>query len=406
MQNVSQKAKGIRQPILMGALIGVIIALIFMAGFFAREFVPLPPARVYAQTNGESYPLLDEVQGLLDLHYFREQPSATERQYAAVRGVLSTLGDRFTFLVDPPVAQSESDVLAGTYGGVGVVIQLNEVGDIVMYPFADSPAYVAGIRDGDVLLRIGETAIDLTLGADAIDQMMRGEVRDGNGVNVTVRKLDESELTVFIPFAVVNVPSVVWRVLEEDERIGYLQILRFTARTPEELRTGIAELAAQDVQALVLDVRDNTGGLLQESLWVADEFIDDGVLAYERNRTGEISFRGTSGGVALEYPLVVLVNELTASGAEIVAGAIRDRERGVLIGQNTYGKGTIQSIYPLSDSSSLHVTAAEWLTPARTPLEEVGLEPNIPMIPDENGRDVELGESIRYLRNLLNESGS
>jgi carboxyl-terminal processing protease len=196
---------------------------------------------------------------------------------------------------------------------------------------------------------------------------------------------------------VINVPSVIWRVLEEDERVGYMHVLRFTSRTPDEVRTAIAELSAAGVEGLALDLRNNAGGLLAESIAVADEFLDGGVLAYETNRVGEEVFNAQPGGAGVEYPLVVLVNRGTASGAELVAGALRDRERGILIGQQTYGKGTVQQIYLLADRSSLHVTAAEWFTPARTPLDGEGLEPNIAMIPDENGRDVELGEAVRQL---------
>jgi carboxyl-terminal processing protease len=218
-----------------------------------------------------------------------------------------------------------------------------------------------------------------------------------------VRKADvENEtLTVFIPFEVINVPSVVWRVLAEDDQMGYIQIIRFTSRTPEELQTAVGELRAANVKALVVDMRNNSGGLLQESIVVADEFIDSGVLAYEQNINGEEVFEGRAGGAALDLPLVVLVNGGTASGAELVAGAIQDYERGILIGQKTFGKGTIQQIFPLSDKSSLHVTSAQWFTPDRHQLDSNGLEPNVPMIPDQNGRDVELGEAIRRLQEQI-----
>jgi carboxyl-terminal processing protease len=127
------------------------------------------------------------------------------------------------------------------------------------------------------------------------------------------------------------------------------------------------------------------------------------VLAYERNRDVLESFEGIAGGLGVEYPLVTLINAGTASGAEIMAGAIRDSGRGILIGQQTYGKGTIQQIYALSDQSSLHVTAAEWLTPTQQQIDGAGLTPDFTMIPDVNGRDVELGEAVRQLLALLSE---
>jgi carboxyl-terminal processing protease len=232
--------------------------------------------------------------------------------------------------------------------------------------------------------------------------MLRGEVREGSGVELTVRKRDsEEEFIEFIPFAVINVPSVVWRVLAEDEAIGYVQILRFTSRTPEELETAIGELRDADITGLVVDLRNNSGGLLQESVLAASQFIDNGVIVYEEDREGERTFDAQDGGLATDLPLVVLVNQNTASAAELVAGAIQDHDRGVLIGQTTFGKGSVQQIFQLSDSSSLHITAAEWFTPSRKELNGTGLVPDIPMIPDVNGRDVELGEGIRHLQQVL-----
>jgi carboxyl-terminal processing protease len=399
----TQKRMSYRRSILLGLLLGITMAAVFAGGFLFRDVLDRR-TNAAAVTSGE-YVLLSEVQRLLDRHYLREQPDFALRQYAAIRGLLGALGDRFTFFIDPPVAASESDALAGTYGGIGVDIVRSERGEIVLYPFEDSPAAEAGIMPGDVLLAVNGAAIDLSLSQDALDQLLRGEVRDGNGVNLTLQ-LNDSERTLFVPFAVINVPSVIWRVLSEDERVGYIQIKMFTGRTPEELTTGLNELGSADVRALIIDLRGNTGGLLQESIRVADEFIDGGVLVYERNNAGQRSHDGQAGGLGVAYPLIVLVNNRTASGAELVAGALQDRDRGILIGQRTFGKGTVQQIFPLSDGSSLHVTSSEWLTPAQQPLEAVGLTPDVEMIPDSTGRDVELGEAVRRLQAQLLESGS
>ena len=396
--NPTDRALG--RSLLLGLVLGLGIALIFLAGFFFRDLVqPLPAAFA---SDAESYPLLDEMQSLLDQHYLRSQPDYTQRQYAAVRGVLGALGDRFTFFIDPPVAASEADVLSGTYGGIGVQIQRTEAGEIALFPFVDSPAAAQGIANGDILRAVNGTPLDPALSQDAIDQLLRGEVKEGSGVEITVTRAEGgADFSVFIPFAVINVPSVTWRVLTEDERIGYVQVLRFTARTPDELTTAFTDLRAANITALVLDLRNNTGGLLQESIQVADQFIDTGAIVYQRDRNGERTFEGTSGGGMIDLPMLVLVNNMTASGAELVAGALRDSGRAILIGQTTFGKGTVQQIFTLSDQSSMHITSAEWFTPSRQPLDAVGLTPDIPMIPDATGRDVELGEAIRRLQDEL-----
>src|SRR5690606_30396605 len=215
--------------------------------------------------------------------------------------------------------------------------------------------------------------------------MLRGEVKEGNGVELTVTNPDEEELTVFIEFAVINVPSVTWRVLSENEAIGYVQIIRFTSRTPEELITGLTELNEANVSALVVDLRNNSGGLLQESVDVTSQFVPaNEVIVYEQSNKSENALRASEGGLATELPLVVLVNHGTASASELVAAAIQDHERGILIGQRTFGKGTVQQIFRLSDNSSVHITSAQWLTPNHRQLESVGLEPDITMIPDVN----------------------
>lgn len=393
-------SSGVLRPILTGALAGIILAASFMAGFYMRGFFPQPVQVQSIPVDREGYPLVDEVQSLLDRVYLREQPDYMNRQYAAVRGILETLEDPNTFFIAPPVARSEADVLAGTYGGIGVLVNRNELGEFVLYPFDNSPTEQAGIYSGAILIAVNGQELTFETSLDAVDQMLRGEVADENGVELTVEQEGE-ELTQFIAFDVINVPSVIWRILEEDNRIGYVQILRFTARTPEELQTGLRELSNANIQALVIDMRGNSGGLLDQSIDVASEFINRGVVIHEITRNEERTFNAQQGGLATNIPLVVLVNNRTASAAELVAGAVRDNERGILIGQVTFGKGTVQQIFTLSDGSSVHITSAEWLTPDRTPIAGIGLVPDIEMIPDANGRDVELGEAVRYLQQQI-----
>jgi carboxyl-terminal processing protease len=397
MQTRSLTLHNYRRSLIFGALIGFGIGVSFAAGFFIRGLAD----PVKAQASENNYPLLNEVQTLIDQHYLRQQPDEQQREYGAIRGMIATLNDKYTFFVDPPVAASESDVLAGTYGGVGLQLERSEEGKLVVYPFKDSPALQKGIEDGDELVAVNDKPVDLTIQPDVLDQMLRGEVKDNNGVNLTIVKPDGKKLTVFVPFAVINVPSVIWRVLADTPQIGYVQITLFTSRTPEELKNALTDLEEHNIKALVLDLRNNSGGLLKESVDVASQFLDGGVVVYERTNANENPLNADSNGLATHSPLVVLVNQGTASAAELVAGAIRDRQRGILIGQTTYGKGTVQQIFSLSDKSSLHITAAEWLTPNHQHLDGQGLVPTISMIPDVNGRDVEIGEAVRQLLAML-----
>lgn len=390
-----------KQSLLIGAAIGLGIGISFATGFFIRGFVGTNILQ--ASANDYVYPLLVEVQRLLDRSYLREQPSPKEREYAAIRGMLNLLEDRYTFFIDPPVARSESDVLAGTYGGIGVQLQRSENGDLIIYPFDDSPARQLGVEDGDVLLSVNDVPLNINIQSDALDQMLRGEVKEGSGVSITIKKYNTDEVrSLFIPFAVINVPSVTWRLLDNNPEIGYIRISLFTSRTPSEINEALLSLKEQEVLALVLDLRNNGGGLLQESIEVASRFLDGGIIVYEKTFFEERALNAIQDGLpTVDLPLIVLVNQNTASAAELVAGAIRDRNRGILIGQRTYGKGTVQQIFRLQDESSLHVTSAEWLTPTKEHIDGEGLTPNIEMIPDPDGRDVELGEAIRYLTSKL-----
>lgn len=405
MQKTSDKYRDFQKSIFIGVSFGILLAIVFFAGFFTRNFLDIPSAFASNTTvadDDESYALLDEVQQLLNSHYLREQPDYTQREYAVIRGLLGALGDRNTFFIEPAVARSESDVLAGTYGGIGVNLSRNAEGNFVLFPFRDGPAIEAGVQDNDVLVAVNGEAITPAMQHDVVDQLLRGEVRDGNGVELTVQRGDDAtEETLFVLFDVINIPSVLWRVTQEDQRIGYLQVMRFTNRTPEEVQTALDGLNDANIDALVLDLRGNGGGLLQESVEVASEFLDGGVVLYQQSIDSERTYEATEGGRATEIPMVVLVNGGTASAAELLAGALQDYERGVLIGQLTYGKGTIQQIFPLSDSSSIHITSAEWFTPDHNVIDGVGLQPDIPMIPDENGRDIEIGEAVRYLQEQM-----
>lgn len=403
------KAQSLLRSVALGAAIGIGAALLFAAGFFLRDFTGISRGSALAAAGQGDYPLLNEVQSLLDQHYLRDQPDVSERQYAAIRGVLASLADRYTFFIPPTVAQNESDALAGAYGGIGVQVTRNERGELVLYPFADSPAQSAGILAGDILLAVNGGPVSLQVGQDEIDRMLRGEVKPGNGVELTVQTPADAaaeERTLFVPFDVISVPSVIWRTLAEDPALGYIQILSFTSRTPEELAAALDSLRADEITGLVLDLRSNSGGLLQESIAVADEFLDGSVIVYERSSQQEKTFTAEPGGRAADLPVAILVNGGTASASELVAGALRDNDRGLLIGQQTFGKGTVQQIFALSDRSAVHITSAEWLTPDRHQLAENGLEPDIVMIPDANGRDVELGEAVRQLKQLLAEQVS
>jgi carboxyl-terminal processing protease len=197
------------------------------------------------------------------------------------------------------------------------------------------------------------------------------------------------------------VPSVTWRILSEAPSIGYVAISIFAEPTKDELARAINDVRSKGATKLILDLRDNGGGLLDSAVDVASQFVD-GIVVIEARRTGgDREFPANATGAARDVPLVVLVNGNTASASEIVSGAIQDRQRGKLIGDQTYGKGSVQNILPLSDGSSLHVTVAQWLTPNRRQITGHGLTPDVIVgrSPDDvnAGRDPQLARAIEEL---------
>jgi carboxyl-terminal processing protease len=391
-------------------MLGTILAGVFFAGFWLRGeqltlAAGISPVNNPRALNGSAskYVLLEQTQALLKEHYLRPLPGEKEQEYGAIRGLMGTLNDRFTFFIDPPVAASESNALAGRYGGIGVQVVRRDDGRFELYPFREGPATRAGVRERDILLMVNDNPLPADVKQDAVDQLMRGKVENNNGVKIRVlRPATTEELEFSITFEEIEVPSVVWRTLEQEPTFGYLQILRFTGRTPDELAQAIKELRGQNIRALVLDMRNNPGGLLQESIAVLGSFLDGGTAYVERTKSSESNFDVPKVDVNFyDVPLAVIVNGGTASAAELVAGALQDRKRAILLGQQTYGKGSIQLIFPLADKSSVHITTAEWFTPNSNKLDGKGLTPDVPMIPDQNGGDVELPEAIRRLRDMV-----
>ncbi|MGD9099954.1 MAG: S41 family peptidase, partial [Anaerolineae bacterium] len=267
----------------------------------------------------------------------------------------------------------------------------------VLSPFRDSPAAQVGILLGDVLLAVDDLLIipEMDISQDIVARI-RGKV--GTDVVLTVQRGDET-LTFTITRQVIDIPSVTWRLLEQAPTLGYVHVSSFTDRTVDELEEALDELLSSGAQGLILDLRGNGGGLLQAAIDVAGHFLDGGEVLYEKRRGQVESHKASEGGRALEIPLVVLVNQGTASASEIVAGAIQDRGRGKLIGETTFGKGSVQWIFNLSDGSSLHVTAARWYTPNHHQLDGVGLTPDLVVETDpDSGVDVQLERAITFLQ--------
>ncbi len=331
---------------------------------------------------------------------FYDAPVEPEQlTYGAIRGALSTLNDPAVWFADPLRAERIRQDATGTYSGIGAVVNLNDVGCVIIVrPFAGGPASQAGLMAGDVILNIDGTDT-LGLSLDEAVNLIRGP--EGTPVRLRIqRERAEQAFEVEVIRAEIEIPSVEYSVVEGG--IAYLKVNDFREQTPARVKAALAELLADDPPALILDLRDNPGGLLSASIEIASQFIAEGAIVLERGSNGlEEEQRARSGGLATDIPLVVLVNSGTASASEIVAGAIRDYQRGVLIGEPTFGKGSVQSPIDLSDGSHLRLTIAHWFTPDDQHIEGDGIAPDIEVaLSDEDlakGLDPQLEMAIGYL---------
>jgi carboxyl-terminal processing protease len=345
------------------------------------------------------YPILTQVRGLLEQFHLGGLPAEQDLDYGAVRGLLSALKDPYTVFLEPPSQELETQNLQGEFGGIGVGLRRNDNGEVALSPFPDYPAIQAGVIEGDILIAIDNNVIvpDTTL--DQISAWARGLV--GTTVKITFRHPGQESKEVTLTRVKVEIPSVTGRLLDEDQTIGLVALSRFSEKTPAETQSTIASLMAKGAKSIVLDLRGNGGGLLDSGIGTASLFLQDGVIMYEdRQGEPEKTYSVSAAGADANLPLAVIVNHGTASAAEILAGALRDRGRAPLIGQTTYGKGSVQLIFQLADNSSVHITNARWYTPKRAPLDGVGLKPDYEIEPGVNGNDPELAKAVEYLQSL------
>jgi len=371
--------------------LGAWIAILFTAGFAAQL--------VWLDGNATEDPLgpFWDVWGIVEENVYGEVPPPRERTVGAIRGVIELLDDPYTTFVEPQPRELERDRLRGSFGGIGVEVYRDTLGRMTLSPYEDSPALHAGLRAGDVLLAIdGEPITDETTLGD-VRATLHGE--RGTSVTLTVARPPGDPFDVQIERQQIDVPSVTWRVLPEYPDIGYIHVQSFTERTPDESAQAVAELSDRTT-TLVLDLRDNYGGLTRSAVDVASLFIPEGsTVYYEVAQDGEEkAFNAGAHPIQmLDRPMVVLVNEGTASAAEIVVGALQAHGRARLLGERTFGKGSVQLLFELSDGSSLHVTNAIWLTPDRKPIGEDGLTPDVPVTGDSTA-DEQLYEAVALLQ--------
>lgn len=317
----------------------------------------------------------------------------------AIRGAIASLQDRYTSYLDPDQYRAERTELNGNFGGIGANVSLQDGQITVVSPIAGSPADRAGVLAGTRILEIdGVSAEGMSL-TDAVAKI-RGQI----GTLVRLKLLGPGETqprTVEIVREEVRQPSVTAKLLERG--VGYVKLSQFTARSKDEIVSAIDGLKAEGAERFVVDLRHNPGGLLEAAIDVTSQFVADGVIVQQVFANGQKKVYDARGeGVAAAAPIVVLVDKGSASSSEVMSGAIRDHQRGLIVGEQTYGKGSVTVLHPLSDGSAINITSARWLTPSGQLIEGTGITPDLVVaITDEDraaGRDPQLERALEVLR--------
>jgi len=412
-------------------IFGIFAVLILMTGSFAGGFITrhalaqssffpgfsesvhpdisllpvAPPAQSQDQTSSTPEDLQTlfapfwEAWNIVHKQYVDQPVDDTLLMQGAIRGMMDALGDKQTFYMEPQTYDSATSSLAGEYEGIGAYVDTDGDYLTIVSPIEGSPAEAAGLRPNDQIIAIdGE---DMT-GSSPEEARQKVLGPAGTEVVLTVARPGQEEpLEYTLTRAKINIPSVTGKMLEND--IAYVDINSFGDKTTRELKDKLDELLAQNPKGIVIDLRFNPGGYLNTAIEVSSQFIEDGVVVIEKYGDGtRDTYNALGNGKATDIPLVVLVNEGSASASEILAGALQDYGRAKLIGVQSYGKGSVQTWAPLSnDQGAARVTIAKWLTPNERAIDHIGLTPDyiVEMTDDDyiNQRDPQLDKAISVL---------
>ena len=357
----------------------VILGAGFTGGVLVDHFLLTPTiASASAHTQPNGLDLVNQAYQIIQQNYVDQTAvQQTQLEYGAISGMVEALGDTgHSRFLTPQMVKEENNFTKGTFEGIGAEVMMNSNGQVVIVaPIDGSPAQAAGVKPGDIISKVD--GINLT-GLSLSDVVSK--VLGPAGTKVTITLQDPSTgatRDVIITRAKISVQNVTWIMLPGTS-IADIRIAAFSQGVTNDLRTALKQIQAQGATSIILDLRNDPGGLLDESIGVTSQFLGNGNVLLVKDAQGqEQAIPVRSGGLAVNIPVVVLVNQGTASAAEIVAGALQDAHRATLIGQTTFGTGTVLNNFSLSDGSQILLATEEWLTPAGRVIWHKGIAPDV-----------------------------
>ena len=345
--------------------------------------------------NYESLKLFSDVLYIIQKDYV-EVPEVDQLVEGAINGMLITLDPHSSYM-SPDVYKEMQVETQGKFGGLGIEITVKDAILTVVAPIEDTPAYQAGIKAGDQIVKIEEAFTKNMTMFDAVKKL-RG--KEGTKVTLTIMREGFTEPKDFtLTRATIQIKSVKSKMV--DEKIGYIRITQFQEQTTKDFRKALLELESKTpyLQGLILDLRNNPGGLLESAVDVSDEFIDSGLIVYTEGRPEgqRMEFKAKNNRPQHHHPMIVLVNAGSASGSEIVAGALQDYKLAVLLGTRTFGKGSVQTVIPLDNGGGLRLTTAKYFTPKGRSIHAKGIEPDV-IVEDKTEPEETSSPKVKIMR--------
>ena len=380
---------------IVGGLLGaVLLALVFTLGYVSSDRIGDDSSGSSSNINIGSrdgdidFDTLNQIVDILRDEYFNREALDEELLFeAAIAGMLDSLADTGTFYIDPTSYQLSLGP-SGSFEGIGATVNQQDNNIVIVTPFEGSPAELAGLVPGDIILAVnGESIVGWPL--DRAVLTVRGP--RGSEVTLTILHLDGTEEEFLIVRDEIEVSSVGTSppggVLRDEAGnevtdVQYMRITQFTERTPGEVEEVVRAAEESGKRGLIIDLRGNPGGLFDETLDTTDLFLDEGIMLIEvDDDDDELVYRASEGGAALNIPIAILMGPLSASGAEVLAAALKDNGRAIIIGETSFGKGTVNRARQLEDGGALFVTIRHWLTPKGVQIDQVGIRPDVEVTP-------------------------